>query len=344
MRLEARGKQLQRGLRRWEHAGLRAMTAAQIYDAAFGIYRKGGGELLRLTLIPAAIVYALMMLAYELIGKDLFTTANPNDVLAQIAELGLTAFIGLAAAAPPILAAYALMLGLVAGWASERTLGRQPEPASLLRRALGKLPALMAVVAHVMFQLCLALCVSLGLLITSALMNGRMGAQFVAIVGIVGLVTAPVVSLFAFGRLCLAPIIVFLEDSPSRSAIARSKQLMSEVSLPTRQLHRGDLTAVGLFLLTLTLQLMFWQSFLIPTGMLTEYLVGSGVAESSVLIQAIYRAIAILAPFAAFLLLHPVLIAGIVLLYYDRRIRLEGLDIQLLAQNMWSRGRADFEI
>ncbi|MER3466341.1 MAG: hypothetical protein C4340_04170 [Armatimonadota bacterium] len=175
-------------------------------------------------------------------------------------------------------------------------------------------------------------------------MSERLGAQFVAVLGIVGLFSAPVIMLYVFGRLCLAPVIVFLEGLSPRQAIARSRQLLDELSLPARRLGRGDLVAVGLFLLTLVLQLIFWWSFLIPTDILQQYLASAGVAENSILWMAVYRSIATLAPFAAFVLLHPVLIAGVVLLYYDRRIRVEGLDIQLLAQNVWQRGEADFEI
>jgi|GEM_PF-3409026 len=344
MRLEAGGKRLRRGLRRWEHAGLRTMTASQIYDAAFGIYRRGGGGLIRLTLIPSAVVYALAMLAYELVGKDLLTTGSTENALAAAGELGLTVLIGVVLAAPPVLAAYSLMLALVAGWTAERTLGREPDPRALFRRAVSRLPSLMGVVALVAIRVCLALVVSFALIVLSALMSERLGAQFVVIVGIVGLVSAPVIMLYVFGRLCLAPVIVFLEGLPPRQAVERSRRLQDELSLPTRQLGRGDLIAVGLFLLTLVLQFVFWWSFLIPTDMLQEYLASAGVAENSLLWMALYRSIAILAPFAAFLLLHPVLIAGVVLLYYDRRIRLEGLDIQLLAQSVWQRGEADFEI
>ncbi|MER3414317.1 MAG: hypothetical protein C4341_08835 [Armatimonadota bacterium] len=344
MRLEAGGKRLRRGLRRWEHAGLRTMTAAQIYDAAFAIYRRGGGSLIRLTLIPSAIVYALSMLAYELVGKDLLTTGSPENALAAAGELGLTVLIGVVLAAPPVLAAYALMLALVAGWTAERTLGREPDGRALFRQAVSRLPSLMGVVGLVTLRACLALIISFALIVVSALMSERLGAQFVAVLGIVGLFSAPVIMLYVFGRLCLAPVIVFLEGLSPRQAIARSRQLLDELSLPARRLGRGDLVAVGLFLLTLVLQLIFWWSFLIPTDILQQYLASAGVAENSILWMAVYRSIATLAPFAAFVLLHPVLIAGVVLLYYDRRIRVEGLDIQLLAQNVWQRGEADFEI
>lgn len=344
MRLEAGGNRLRRGLRRWEHAGIRTMTASQIYDAALSIYRKGGGSLIRLTLIPSAVVYGLAMLAYELVGKDLLTTGSPENALAAAAELGLTALVGVALAAPPVLAAYGLMLALVAGWTAEKTLGREPDARALARRAVDRLPGLMGVVGLVVLRVCLALILSFGLIVLSALINERAGAQFVAIVGIVGLVSAPVVMLYVFGRVCLAPVIVFLEGLPPNQAIARSARLQNELTLPSRHLGRGDLIAVGLLLLTLTLQLVFWASFLIPTDLLQQYLASAGIAENSILWMALYRAIAILAPFAAFLLLHPVLIAGVVLLYFDRRIRLEGLDIQLLAQRVWQQAEADFEI
>lgn len=344
MRLEAGGKRLRRGLGRWEHAGLRTMTAAQIYDAAFGIYRKGGTSLLRLTLIPSAVVFALAMLAYELVGKDLLTTGNPENALAAAGELGLTVLIGVVLAAPPVLAAYSLMLALVAGWTAERTLGREPDGRALFRQAVARLPALMGVVGLVTVRICLVLIVSFALIVISALMEGRFGAQFVVIVGIVGLVSAPVLMLFTFGRLCLAPVIVLLEGLSPSQAIARSRRLLGDLALPTRHLGRGDMIAVGLFLLTFVVQLVFWASFMIPTNLLQEYLASAGIAENSLLWMALYRGISILAPFAAFVLLHPVLIAGVVLLYYDRRIRMEGLDIQLLAQSVWRRAEADFEI
>jgi hypothetical protein len=64
----------------------------------------------------------------------------------------------------------------------------------------------------------------------------------------------------------------------------------------------------------------------------------------STLARVLYTGLSLLALYAAFALLHPVAIAFVVLTYFDRRIRIEGLDIELLAAEARRKEAAEIEV
>ncbi|GIV03133.1 MAG: hypothetical protein KatS3mg015_1963 [Fimbriimonadales bacterium] len=336
---------VRKGVRRWESAGLRALTVGQLYDAAFGIYRKRGWELVRLTLIPSAFVFAVLLLGYELVVKDLLTTGTAQDAIAELMHLGGTLVLLFVLVAPPLLVSYALMVGVIGQWVAERTVGREPVPSALWSSVTRKLPTLCGIVGFVLLYSLLPLGIALLFLVFSALASDTFVAPLTAILGIVGLLVGPILGLIVLGRYAMAPVVALQENVGARTAIRRARYLSGEVTIGERvRIPRMDNALTGMFLVVLLLQLVYWASFAIPVGWLVDSLQTSGYAVDSTLARVLYQGLSLLAMYAAFVLLHPVAIAFSVLAYFDRRIRIEGLDIELLAADARRKETAEFEV
>jgi hypothetical protein len=321
------------------------MTVGQLYDAAFGIYRKKGWDLIRLTLVPSAFVFAVLALGYELVVRDLLTTSAVGDAIAELMELGGTLILLFGLVAPPLLVSYALMTGVVGQWVAERTMGREPTAAALWSSVLRRVLILSQVVGLVLLHTLLPLGIALMFLVVSALASGSIAAPIVAVLGIIGLAIGPILGLFTLGRYCMAPVVALQEGLRARDAMRRAKYLTGEVVIAERaRIPRVDIALTGMFVVILLLQLVYWASFAIPIGSLLDFLQTSGYAVDSTLARVLYTGLSLLALYAAFALLHPVAIAFVVLTYFDRRIRIEGLDIELLAAEARRKEAAEFEV
>ncbi|MCH8274696.1 MAG: hypothetical protein IH851_07895 [Armatimonadetes bacterium] len=333
-----------RGFRRWEKAGIRTLKSGEVFDAAFTLYRRDGLQLLRLIAVPAAATFGMLALSWHLIGPSLFTTEHPESVLMQAWELIIMLGIGLFAAAPFIFLAYSYMSGAVALFVSDRHLGRWPNAAVIHRLTLRKLPRLVLANLAILLAVCAGWIVGGGLLLLSALISARTGdadpyAPVISVLGVLGLMGGTLVLPFAFSAYCLAPLVLLLERVSVRRALSRSRELMGGLSDPAR------MTAIGLAVVTLLLQLLLWGSLQLPAGMLEQGAFTADIASGTLLFKVAYQMVSLLGAFVSFILVHPVLISGLTLLYYDRRVRAEGYDIELLSQEIWKRDRSvDFEL
>ncbi len=335
---------LPRGYRRWEKAGLAVLRRGDLIDGAFSLYRAGAPELLRAIIVPATLTFAVLALWLQFVPRKLFTTPEGTSVLRQAVDVFGWVAIGIVFGAPLLLVTYAYMTGVVALFTSQRYLGQEVEPSLIRQVAWTKLPLL------VLSNLALFLAsfgttlISLLLLLLSALLSEASGgtdrlAPFVSFLGLTGVIAGIILIPFAYSSYCLAPIIVVIERCGAKKALQRSSALMGG---PISE-ARG--TAIGLFFLCLFLQFLLYQSFSLPVGFLSDYLTTINLLPTSLLMRTLRDLLPLTAGAVSFIIVQPILLCGLTLLYYDLRIRYEGLDIQLLAQQIWRRARAvDFDL
>lgn len=339
-----------RGFKRWEKAGIRYLRGSEIYDEAFGLYRRNGLQLLRLLAIPASLAYGLLLLSWEFVGRRLFFTGSTNGgSLQEAGEVAGLLFFGTLCAAPLVLLAYSYMSAAATLYMSDVHLGRYPNIASIHREVMKRLISLAA-----LNFLLLVVVVGVGLigvvfLFLSALVDEASGgrdiyAGSVALFGVVGIISGLVLFPIFLAKYALAPVAMLVEGIGPLQALKRSAQLTSsrqqiffagsfEDASPGGKIF-------GLFLLTVLLQLLLWSSLQIPATVLQNYLLSQGVAETSVITKSLYVALSLFGGFASFILTHPFFVAGIALVYFNRRVAVEALDIELLAQDIWKNDRA----
>jgi hypothetical protein len=335
---------LPRGYRRWEKAGLAILRRGDLIDGAFSLYRAGAPELLRAIIIPATITFAVLSLWFQFVPQKLFTAPEGTSVLRQALDVFGWIVIGLIFGVPLVFLTYAYMTGVVALFTAQRYLGNDVDPLWIRRVAWTKLPLLVLSNVALFFVTFGVMLVSLLLLLASALLSeasqgGDPSAPIISFLGLIGVIAGFLALPLVYSSYCLAPIIVVLERCGVRKALQRSNSLMGSLIDPPRT------TALGLVLLCLFLQFLLYESFSLPIGLAMDHLTTLNVLPSSLFVRSLRDLLPLLAGALSFIVVQPILLCGLTLLYYDVRIRYEGLDIQLLAQQIWRRARAvDFDL
>jgi hypothetical protein len=278
-------------------------------------------------------------MSWHFVGRNLLTTSSPDSVMSQAGELMLVLGIGTLAAAPLVLVAYAYMSAVTSLYVSDITLGRTPHTGSIQRRVLASLPGITIVIFLVVLRALGGLAIGFGLLLLSALLDSQGAgassmAPVVALLGVVGIIGGVVLFFVFAARDLLAPVIMLQEGAKPLTSLRRSRTLSASGS-----------GVMGLLFVTLLIQLLLWGSLQLPAGLLQDYLLSQGVASGNLVLKVLYSLLSSFGAYASFLLVHPVFIAGVTVVYFDRRVRGEGFDIELLAQDIWKKSRAvDFEL
>lgn len=334
----------QRGFRRRERTPLTALSSSEAIDASFRLYRQGGLALLRSLVFPAAIAYGMFALSWHFIAEQLFVTHTNGSVMEEAQELILLISVGTLCAAPVVICAFTYMTAFVSLYASQMYFGMRPNGAAIANIVLSNLLKLTGLSLLILVNLLATLIVSFGLLLLSAIVSEASRdtdtiAPLLSLFAVIALIVSPVVFMFSYVRIGLAPVVMVNEGGGIRQAIRRSKELMRAQPNP----QSG--TAIGLIFLSLLIFLIFLAGMRLPFSIIEEYIATSGVATTNQLMQSLYAVIYSLDVFLAFLLILPVLVCGQTMIYFDRRVRIEGLDIELLAQEVWKRGRqVDFDV
>jgi hypothetical protein len=314
------------------------MTIGDMFDAAFRLYREhfltfiGIGALLE---VPMAIVqFTVQFLIGGAALEDVlrFSTRPPAPSQNPFASFPVTSFvtfylISLGLGAFQYLIIHNLVTGALANAISRSYHG---QPTTILgaysfgvRRYIAMILASLAPlgVGIPLFGL-IAAC-SFGALATLGIRAGEqpnVGLIIIAVLGLLFLVLLVVVaSIFIYTRLLLTPQAIVLEDQNALTGIQRSWRLVG-----------------GSFWRTLAI--MFLMGILIylisalPAGILSFSLTlaSRGSVDSMMLNQAITTLVAQIGVIIAL----PLQLAVYTLLYYDLRVRKEGYDIEMLAQQV----------
>jgi hypothetical protein len=313
---------------------VRTYTSSQAVDVGLGIYRRIARLVLPRTLGPMALCSAALLFIWAFAGPALTQTNQGSSPSAQFGET-VFALCGLVFVALPLLVTgFGAASAPVISLASQAILG---EALSLKEFEKNELK-LARIVSRISFDVVLRsswlpIATVLVLGIAALMLVGseddgvRALAGFVAVCGFgLSLLLVPIL----LKKVALAPIVALVEEKGHRESLVRAAALSSS--------HNRD-TTVGS-----TIAAVF-----VTGGFL--YLAMSGGV--SLLISAFgldnwVRTLAFLGPFgevaAGFVsalpfmvslwLLTPLWGATMTVLYYDRRVRLEGLDIEILAKDI----------
>ena len=152
-------------------------------------------------------------------------------------------------------------------------------------------------------------------------------ATLFAVLGLIaGFIMVPVV----MSRLSLAPAIAAIEGVRPKTAMQRSKTLMAK----SRHIPSGYDTLLNLWVVSILVALVLWVGFYSAFGMsgLTDLITSFG--GRTVLWSLLAETLLTLPTFLAVWLLVPFMTCCVTVLYYDRRVRLEALDIEAMAHDV----------
>lgn len=283
----------------------RPRSASELVDAAFQILRGQFGSFALLTAI-ATIPSLILSIASAWTMPSGVSAGDPTAAraifaparLAVIGPIGLIAFLWMMVAFGALVAA-----------SSDAYLGRPVDPASAFQRAFARTGKLIGghLLAYLAFFAPIIL-VAVGIALAIPTV-GALGAR-AAIVGLVGLVGVPGALVWMFvavARYFTITAVLTLEDGGATAALGRSSQLSKG--------SRGRVLGVAL--------LVFVITFVVA-------MVASVVAVALPGGPQVAGAITYL----LYIPLYPLFTCAMTAVYYDLRIRKEGYDIELMAQEL----------
>lgn len=311
---------------------LAPLSVSELLDNAARTYRALGTTILRETAVPMAMFYLVLVFAAEFVLPGLTQTKDPNSVAVQAGEVALALAISVFAALPLLLIALSYTSGLVSRLTADNLLGNVADLQSARAAARAGLGALVAVHVRVLITSVLLLAFSLALLLASAFLESSADAGLLVLFGMVaslGLGGCLLMAPIAISRYALAPSVVVIEGLRSTAAGRRAVALCRK-SPP----HPSGYDPFALiWLLVCTLVLVVWGGSSIGLEMFGVVDTIESVSKGSILGSAVLRFVELVPWFLAIWTVVPLWSTICTIHYFDRRVRLEGYDIELLEQD-----------
>ncbi len=322
------------------------MAPGEAIDLSLRVFQSQGWALLRTTALPSVLCLAAVLFVMEYVLPSFGTTRAPGDIGAQVLEALATLALGVGLGGPLFLLGLSFSSGVVVCLVSDHMLGASLNVASASRRARSALPRLLGLNVYELLVGWSGVLLGFLLLMLSALFpesthQAGMWPAATAGVGVVSLIVGFGVLPLVLVRHSLAAPAIVLEGLKPAAAAKRSHELLRGTAwVPWGYGAVWMLvTLIAFLMLVLVVGAVTTISIVTPSesaGWLSQFpIVGAVVA----------RTIEYLPWYLAIWALVPVWCTAVTVLYYERRVRAEGFDIEALAQHIWrSDQRRRFEV
>jgi hypothetical protein len=313
---------------------LQTRRPQEILDVATRLYHKLAWPILRLTLPSMALLYAGLIFFQGFVLPGLLTTSNPEDIRVQFGELMMVYAVALFVALPVVVIALGHTVGLTTRLISDFMLEQKIDLNAGLKAARKGALTMVGLLAHIFLRSGLVLIVSGGLMALSAYFEqgGRNTgvADLTTLFAVFGLVAGFIMVPVVMSRLSLAPAVAVVEGMSARDSMRRSKTLMAR----SRHIPSGYDTLVNLWFVSTFVALALWFGFYGSFQMsgLSDWI--QDIAGHGILWSILAETLLALPTFLAVWLLVPFMTCCVTVLYFDRRVRLEALDIEVMAHDV----------
>ncbi len=300
---------------------LRPLSFGELLDRTFTYYRHHFWLFAGIMAVPQVIIIALGTLWQELVRADLQTAAGRPPVLSTTYDVRV--FGSLIVVVVVYFSLYAVALGAATFAVSEIHLGRRVtarQAYSSLRGRLWRLADLIATIGIrevlFFFLLMVTFVVATGMLTVLIRPLGALGAVAFGFLMIVALLGGAVFGIWFFLRYGCAVPALLLENIKAGRAIKRS------IKLTRKNVGRVFLITVLMSLISSTAAALLEGPFLL--GMM--FMTFKSHLQPPVWLELAMR----IAGGAGHVATGALLMIGLVLLYYDLRVRKEGFDLQVM--------------
>jgi hypothetical protein len=325
----------QRAYRHERRLRLRPLKTSEALDLAARAYQQTGWPMLQVVALPSLFCLAGFAFFWSYAFPSMWETRDAANAATQVGEAALAMALGLFVALPLFLIGAAYSMAVTTRLVADFMVGHVPNIPAALKAAQGKLGALFKTLLWQMWVGSIFFLVAVGLLMTSALItvsnpDALGGPAAIAAVATIafgfGYAWVPVVVC----RGALAPAVMMLEDLKPRECLRRSAALLKGERGPS-----GYETLVnGLVLIGLLYLMGGWGMFALAESLgigtwLADTVVGS---QWSDVLNAMF---AYLPWYLVIWVTIPLWSTITTIVYFERRVRKEGYDIEVLAQDVW---------
>lgn len=314
---------------------LRPLTSNEVLDLAFDVYHTLGRKILSRTAVPMVFCLAALVYVFQIALPGFTLTQYAGDTMAQLGEaivnLGLTFIIAL----PLFLCGINMTSGFVTHLVADYMLGNVPNVDEAWRSSLKSFKRMLKIGILQFFIAGGLILVSFLLLMISALLDvrypGGEASGVIATLAVFGFWTGPILCIFVICRYALTYPLVLLEGCTSREAIRRSKALMKG----GKGTESGYNALISMGMILFFLFLFLTMGFYSALGIISADDGIQRALQGTILATIIVPVLQLLPWFLATWVLVPVWSTITTILYYERRVRYEGFDIEALAQDVW---------
>lgn len=317
------------------------MTGGEILDMGLRVYQMLGANFLRLAALPSVFCLAGIAFVGTYVLPSLFWTNNPDSIAHQFGEVAWALGLAVGVGGPLFLLGLSYITTAVTLLTSDYMVGNVPNLEAAERTSLRMLGRLFVVTLRELLISLSGVLISLGIMIGGALLkqvtpSTDATAGILVLMGGLGLVAGFFVFLFVIAGHALAAPAAVLEDLSPSQASRRSKELLRAVPFH----GSGTGTLWSLYLLIGFAMLVLLGGIYGSFGILQVEQNVERLTDGFPLQSLILGALNLLPWFLIVWTLVPMWAATVTILYYERRIRLEGYDIEALAQDIARSDRA----
>jgi hypothetical protein len=325
----------QRSARVQRRARLRLLGSGELSDAAVSIYQELGGPILKNTAISTLLSLASIIFVFAYVLPSLGITTHPGSVKAQVSEAAFAVGLALIVGGPLLAIGLGFTSAFVTGLASDYMNGQFPNPKAHLASARKLLPKIVGLGLFQTFCAAGAPIFALIMIMISALVGGPdNNADALATITAAVAMFACFFGVFAFPivlarQILILPIMV-IEGLGLNAARKRNRELMkAQLFHPSGYGH-----ATTISFLTYFLVVVIWGGvgtvigLAEPGTVLNEWLRGNAAHDLALAV------VQYLPLYVTLWTVIPVWCAGATLLYFERRTRIEGDDVEALARDL----------
>lgn len=314
------------------------MQTGEIIDTALRVYQRLGLSFLRLSVAPTLLCLASLAFVGYFVLPGLFTQGDQGDFLAHVLDVGLAIFLAVFVGGPLFLAGLSYTTCIVVSLVSDFMVGNVPDLEAAQAAARKAMPRLFLVnlkelLLSLAGPLIATVIILLGEFLTEITPDSNVWAGVVAVVGVLAFIPGGVLFLWILAKDALVAPLVVLEDAGTRTAGKRSRQLMKNV----RGHGGGGNTITSLYLLIAMIVVIVGGGIELCLGIAGADAYVRGVTSGVPLQPLILRAYELAPTFLIIWTIIPIWATAVTICYYDRRIRLEGFDIEILARDLAKR-------
>lgn len=314
---------------------VRQMDSSEIMDTATRLLQSLASKLFLGSALPMMLCFVGLLFIFQFLIPMLFTTSDSSNMQVQVIEIAVVLGCTVLLALPMLAIGCGYCMALSAKMSSDFILGHEPslkEAKAVASQSLVKMIGLSGLFTIRVFGVAV---VGISVIILASLLKTAGGGALLADVVIVfawiaAVVGSLIVSPILLGKYSLAPVIMAIERLSAKESLYRSRYLLQS----HQQVSSGTNGIVSAYFSFAFLGLLIWGGLMMAYHAYGLAIIVDEIALRSfwgVFVNGICDA---LPSYLALLLLVPFWTTIMTTVYVDRRVRVEALDIKILANDV----------
>jgi len=317
------------------------MQLTELFDLSLRLYRTLGWRILSACILPSIFTLAGVAFLFEYVLPGFFTTNQGTKEAGQVVEAVINLGLGVFVAGPLMLIGISLATTYIAPLVSDFMHGLPPNlkaaqeaqwksaPKMLLLSIKESLLATSGVIVGAIFLF-------LSWAATFVTASDNVIAGLVAVCGVLALVAGSLMVLYVISIHAIIAPVSAIEDVTWRKAGKRSKELMR-----SRPYQGSGYEAVWSLYSLLFFIVMIVGGGTFTIAKLVDITNWAGALNLREFRPIIEGAFGLVPYFLCIWVIIPVWAVTVTMIYFERRVRLEGYDIEALAADVWHPERED---